>query len=360
MSRIDAPLMLVGSVPLSGTEEVLAACSDELGELVDALPDGETGYRTNWVNFQAYFVHHSHPDLDTLQRPDPSDGVLQWSPSGFADLWNFRVRDGVQRVEYGDLFYAEEAIRSYTAFRDLKDAGRIAARVRFQVSLPTPPGAIMAFFREEAGDYERVRAGYESAMAREIERIVDAIPADELAIQWDVCNEVMDIEHAYPWLPVDRDGWDRFLGTVHGIADLVPEPAALGYHLCYGDLGGHHIVEPTDLGVLTRMANAIVAESKRTVDWLHMPVPIARDDDDYFVPLADLRAAGAHLFLGLIHPRDGVEGAQRRLAAARRRYDGPLGVSTECGFGRRPSDTVRSLLELHRQVAEELFSVAHS
>lgn len=355
MPRVTAPLMLVGSVPLNGAEEVLAATADGIGGMVAALPDGETGYRINWINFQAYFVHHPHPDIETLLRPAPVDGVPQWSPSGFHDLWNFRVREGVQRVEFGDLYYAESAIRSYVAFRDLKADGRIPDDVRFQVSLPTVPGAIYAFFRENGSDYSRVRDGYEAALAREVARILEVVPAGDLAVQWDVCNEVMDLEGAYPWLPGDDDArWQRFVDAVRAAGAAVPEEALLGLHLCYGNLGGKHIVEPTDLGLLTRMANATVDVAGRTVDWVHMPVPISRDDDAYFAPLADLRAPDSHLYLGLIHTADGVEGARRRLAAARRHTSLGLGASTECGFGRLPGEAVPALLGLHREVAGEI------
>jgi hypothetical protein len=58
------------------------------------------------------------------------------------------------------------------------------------------------------------------------------------------------------------------------------------------------------------------------------------------------------VYLGLVHLTDGLEGAKRRLAAARRVVDvDDFGVATECGFGRRPAETVSALLELHQQVA---------
>lgn len=354
MSRVTSPLMLVGSLALDSTEAALAATSDVIGSHVAALPDGESGYRSNWVNYQAYFVHHPHPAIETIQRPPPLEGVPQWSPSGFHDLWNFRVRKGVTDVTYGDLFYAEAAVRSYTTFADLREEGRIPPGVRFQVSLPTPPGAIYAFFRADGSDYHRVRRGYERAMIREVERIVSAIPAPDLAIQWDVCNEVIDNEGGYPWMPDDETAWDRYVETIRGIASAVPAQVLLGYHLCYGNLGGKHIVEPTDLGLLTRMANTAVAESGRPVDWLHMPVPISRDDDAYFAPLAALEAPDAHLFLGLIHSDDGLDGARRRLDTARRHAPTTLGASTECGFGRLPAAAVHPLLALHRDIADEL------
>jgi hypothetical protein len=41
-----------------------------------------------------------------------------------------------------------------------------------------------------------------------------------------------------------------------------------------------------------------------------------------------------------------VEGARRRLAAANK-FNADFGLSTECGFGRRPPETIPELLKLH-------------
>ena len=81
-----------------------------------------------------------------------------------------------------------------------------------------------------------------------------------------------------------------------------------------------------------------------------MPVPRDRDDDPYFSPLRDLNLkSGTELYLGLIHLTDGIEGAKRRAAAAKRVIP-DFGVATECGFGRRPPETIPDLLRLHRAV----------
>lgn len=352
MSGVGTPILMTGSVPLESSEEVLAVLSDELGGLLAAFPDGETGYRTNWINYQAYFVHHPHPDIETLLRPAEVNGVPQWSPSGFADLWKFRVRRGTAKVEFGDLYYAEAAARSYVPFRDLREAGRIPSGTRLQVSLPTAPGAIYAFFREDGSDYDRLREGYQAALVREISRMLAVIPAGDLAIQWDVCNEVLDNEGAFPWMPGPPEtAWRRFEQVVTATGSAVPAEVAMGYHLCYGDLGGHHVVEPRDLRLLTEMANAASVGAGRAVDWFHMPVPAGRSDPEYFAPLAGLNVGETALYLGLIHQADGVEGASRRIEAARRHAPDVFGVATECGLGRLPAAAVRPLLRLHRDVA---------
>jgi hypothetical protein len=82
-----------------------------------------------------------------------------------------------------------------------------------------------------------------------------------------------------------------------------------------------------------------------------MPVPIERRDDAFHRPFADLKLPpGTELYLGVIHAKDGVAGANGRIAAARR-YLPAFGVATECGMARaRSEETVRSLLQLHAEV----------
>lgn len=104
MSDKPASVLLVGSVPLESAEAVFRTCSQELGEYLWCLPDGEVGDRTIWVVFQAYRVFHEHPDLVTLQRPQR--GPEPWIPGDLTDVWRFAMKDGVEDVQFTDLKYA--------------------------------------------------------------------------------------------------------------------------------------------------------------------------------------------------------------------------------------------------------------
>ena len=140
------------------------------------------------------------------------------------------------------------------------------------------------------------------------------------------------------------------------LAALVPEPVELGFHHCYGDPPdpetghGKHWLEPPDASAMVKLTDGMLQVIARRIDWIHMPVPIDRDDDAFFAPLADLRLpAATELYLGLLHFEDGLEGAHRRIATASRFVAG-FGVSTECGLGRVPREEVLPTLELHREV----------
>jgi len=119
------------------------------------------------------------------------------------------------------------------------------------------------------------------------------------------------------------------------------------------DPGAKPLVQLGDLGFSVEMANRLMAAINRPIGWIHMPVPIDRDDDAYFAPLKNLALKpGTELYLGLVHFRDGLEGAARRIAAARKISPVDFGILFECGFGRRPPDEpIAKFLELHREIA---------
>jgi len=145
--------------------------------------------------------------------------------------------------------------------------------------------------------------------------------------------------------------------AVTQLSPHVPDQALLGIHLCYGSLGNKHLIEPRDLGLLTRLANASVERVQRRVDYFHMPVPKSRTDSAYFEPLADLDLKGAKLYAGLIHYADGVEGAAARLKALKKHYRSEVGIATECGIGRIPPEQdFRTFLKLHAAAAERLLN----
>lgn len=134
---MDKELLLIGSVPLETTEEVFAVSSKELGAHLPCLPDGETGERIWWINTLAYHVFHGHPDIVTINRPPRENGVEKWKPADANELWEFKVREGVDSVRFGDpgwrLGYAKDAIASYFVFKTLRKEGVIPKDVRFHI-----------------------------------------------------------------------------------------------------------------------------------------------------------------------------------------------------------------------------------
>jgi len=327
---------LVGSVPLADSETVFRTVAARLGNHLRRIPDGETGIRTNWIQWQFPLLVEV-PQFESADEPAGPFGA------------RLQLRSGASGddIVFPDLGYRDAAIESYAVFSRLKREGVIAERVRFQVCLPTPLAVVHIRFIPR--DQEAVEQAYERKLLEELDGILEIVPADELAVQWDTAVEFSILEGLLESFLSDpqRDIRERLVR----IGDYVPEAVELGYHLCYGAVNHRHFIEPVDTTKLVAVANGVCEGVSRTVNWMHMPVPRDRGDAAYFAPLSELRLQpSTECYLGLVHITDGVEGTEARIAAARE-FVTDFGVATECGFGRRPAETIPDLLELHANVS---------
>jgi methionine synthase II (cobalamin-independent) len=333
---------LVGSMNLPSSEEAMTSASAVMGEALLRLPDGEPGPRRGWVFYQrSMFTHNRFLDA-------PGD-----AGPGRADVLAPRVlRAGVnpKDIEFPELGYAREARNSYQWFAQARRESRIPAHLRFQVSLPTPYVCLVSAVDPRA--IAQVEPAYEAAMFREVAMICDDIPHEDLAIQWDICIEMVlfDGRSPLPW----RFSESEQRARLHRLTAAVPRDVHLGLHLCYGDYDGKHIVEPEDGTKLTEFANLATAASARPLQWIHVPVPIARKDTAYFAPFANLRLhAETELFLGLVHHADGIEGTKARIRAAEK-YIPRFGIATECGIGRmHTTEEIRELFQIHKHASND-------
>jgi hypothetical protein len=334
------PVHLVGSIPLRSVTEVFEEVSSCLGSRVRRIPDGEVGPRSAWIGWQQQV-------MDRVSGIEPAG--YRHIPGGIRYL-QYKMKQGVtlDQIDFRPIGYAAAAKSSYAEFEKLLAKGAIPVGTRFQVSLPTPLAVVVAFFAPES-----IRAAwgvYESQLLEEVRDILSSIPHHHLAFQWDVAVEITEILER----PDVAEQWsmDELIESIERLCEFIPSDVEVGVHLCYGDPGHKHIVEPKDMGLMVTLANQLTIRINRLVTWFHMPVPRNRSDESYFEPLRNLRLkAETELFIGLIHLTDGLEGARLRLATAKRVLS-KFGVATECGFGRRPPDTIAALLDLHRQVSE--------
>jgi methionine synthase II (cobalamin-independent) len=315
---------LVGSVALDTSQEVFAAAGRLMGPHLKRVPDGEPGGRRLWISWQIPLLR-ANPSLTPAVQPEPGQRA-SWLP--------LKLADGVDpsQVHFGELGYSREARASYLDFLEARQNGILPVGVRFQVSLPTPAAVINTFCT--ATDAPKILPAYEQAMLKEVERISNAIPHEDLAIQWDVCMEMLAWDGGRPDMPPVPNMERVFGDTFARLAAAVPSDVELGFHLCYGDLDGKHFVQPRDMTRMVELANLIAARVQRPITWMHMPVPMDRDDDAYFEPLKQLKLAPeTELYLGLVHADDGVEGTRRRMAAASK-YAHDFGIASECGISR--------------------------
>lgn len=353
---------LVGSINQPCAADTLRIVAENLGPALARIPDGEVGERFHWILFQGT----RFDAVAGLERL-PIEPIMA---AGF-DVRPLQLDGSVPAADlvFGPLGYAEAALASYAEFSALRAAGVIGSGTRFQVSMPTPLAPLSAFVL--GTDQAAVYPAYAAAMRREIAEITANIPAAELAIQIDLATEFSYIEQValrgkkpFPWFVAGlAEGSEAPAEEIISactslaaeVAQTVPAAVQLGFHLCYGDIAEKHFVEPADAANLVAVANALSQKVERSIEFMHLPVPIERHDAQYFAPLRALRLhPESELFLGLVHHEDGVQGAARRISAATPALVAAgisgIGIATECGFGRGPAERTAPLLELHAQI----------
>ncbi|KAF2756375.1 hypothetical protein EJ05DRAFT_63661 [Pseudovirgaria hyperparasitica] len=337
------PVLLLGSSPYTSTSEAITRFCKALPTL-SRVSDGETNERSCFTLWQRrvfppeILTNRFMPDTPQIHDPDFVLTFESLKPTGYADA----------------------ALTSYPIFCSLRAQGIVPSHARFQVCLPSPINAVLAWVREPY--MALAEKLYMRLILTDLAKIQHAIPPHDLCIQWDIPQEIAHMEHTYNPPRAGGFGWDVMLpwyddvrehicAELRVLGDAVHEDAELGFHLCYGDFGGVHCVEPLDAGILVEVINGIAANVARRVSYYHIPVPRNRVDAGYFEPLRmlSMRARESTLFLGLVHAHD-EEGTRERIETAKRVLGhAEFGISTECGLGRAKAENLASIFKICRR-----------
>ena len=132
--RVTSELLLVGSLPAESSDAALRAGAELFGDLVFALPDGETGPRSAWVVYERERLTRPNPDVVVVEETASPTGI----PRHAYETPVFGIRDGVRELHFDSWPRIDDAIASYEQFRALREEGVIPAGLRFQVGLHSP------------------------------------------------------------------------------------------------------------------------------------------------------------------------------------------------------------------------------
>ncbi len=325
-----------GSVNLPDAETVMRAIAEKVPVGLRRIPDGETGDRLGWIRYQLPRLVEV-PEIEEV----PSTGT------GYQGLARVRLGPGTDpdAITWPDLGYASAYRESFATFGQLRKEGVVPDDVRFQVQYPTPLAPVAALFAEQ--DQQRVRASYAQALLADLRRLLEEVPHELIAVQWDVAVEIGMLERGGPRAVVVE-------GLV-GCVEAIPLDVPVGLHLCYGDYQHRHFVEPSSLALQVELGNAVTGAAARSVSWLSFTVPQHQRDPSYFAPLGELRPDAAdELYFALVpyHPdrqEPGTTAAQVRLIDEQL-GSRPWGICTECGMGRAAREEIPVLLDLYRQI----------
>lgn len=339
-----------GSVNLADAGSVMREIIARVPSGVRRVPDGETGDRGNWIFFQMQKFLQS-PALVPARPLDAAAGDYEQMPQ-------LRLADGVDPADmrWPDPGYADAYLESYATFAALRDEGVIPRGVRFQVEYPTPLASIGAYVVPE--QQQTLLGSYEQAMFADLDRLIRALPHDEVAVQWDVAVEFGILEDSFG--PGGSQAFDAIVTGLARCIDQVPADVPAGLHLCYGDYGHQHFKQPESLALQVRVLNAVTETAGRPVSFVSFTVPQYQRDEAYFAPLAELAAdPDTELNFALVpyHPADQAPGTTDDQVlfidaglAASQGGSRAWGICTECGMGRASRDEIPELLDLHREI----------
>lgn len=335
---------LVGSIPLDNSEDVFRTVSGAVGTHLKRLPDGETGKRIGWIRFQQDMLAN-HPAME-IDSETPPIQWRQWDGVLLREIPLARFRDGIDpKTVTFETGYGDAAIGSYATFEKLQKEGVIPEGVKFQICIPTPLAPAYNFVAPRSQD-EFIPV-FTDHIIGEVKKIA-TLPHDRIAIQWDVCQEVLMWEHYYDYVRPNYKA--EILSVLGRLGNAVPQDIDLGYHLCYGSPKDEHLIQPKDCTNMVEMMTGIMDAVARPISFFHIPVPKSRDDDAYFAPLKALHLTkGTELYLGCIHHAD-EEGDLRRLHKAQK-YIHIDGIGSECGWGRGDPGRVPGYLASHAKAA---------
>ena len=340
---------LNGSVNLADSETVMREVATRIPVGLRRIPDGETGERIGWIGFQvAKFM--AMPEFEVSGGQD-----LQLDGHEI-NLPRLRLASGIaaENIAWPDLGYAANYVLSYGVFDALRNKGVIQADARFQVQYPTPLAPIGSMF--VAADALAVARSYETALFKDLDSAIRQLPHHDIAIQWDVALEItflgaqeLDGVATESIVPEHRMLFDTLYALdlsrgdlVNGVArcvQQVPEDVSVGLHLCYGDYGHRHAVQPRSLAVQVDFLNAIGSATSRILDWVAFTVPEDRSDDAFFAPLAKLEIAlDTDLNFGIVPYHPAEQEAEQLLCKSRSSTGtspGPSPARATGGFNRQ-------------------------
>ena len=223
----EAPIVhFVGSIPLPDAETVFRRLAQATGPYLQRLPDGETGIRKTWIRFLQQ-VLADNPAIEVATDVAPFK-FTQWDGKLLREIPRLRVKPHATldpaTFETG---YADMAIASWKLFERLQRESVIPTAVKFQISLPTPIAP--TYNNMVPSDRPATLLTLTRHLIGEVTKIAAEMPNDRIALQWDVCQEVLAWEGYYEPGPVDFQTETIEVLTRSG--DAVPTAIELGYHM---------------------------------------------------------------------------------------------------------------------------------
>ncbi|KAH7019788.1 hypothetical protein EDB80DRAFT_870403 [Ilyonectria destructans] len=357
MSSLPLPrLPLVhmnGAVNLPSTESVMRELATRIPDLA-FIPDGETepAERKLFMRFlQDKF--HAAKGLEAIPALQMKVKPVE------VDYQQVQLVAGVfpSDIQWPEVGYTAYYLQSWKVFQKLEREGVLAPLARFQVQLPTPLACVSAFVRR--GDALAVLPSFQKAMFDDLDRLLQTVPPEKIAVQWDLPMEIGTLEAPELFAVSNTLKLDTIADLIARCINHVPHDIPVGMHLCYGDAGHKHWKEPTSLQTQVNVINALASRVRRPITYAAFTVPQYAANESYFAPLRELTPTLEMPYLGLIpyHPEEQKPGTTDQQIRLVRQYLGlnrRWGVCTECGLSGVTREEMPAILDLHASIARKV------
>ncbi|MEM7285706.1 MAG: hypothetical protein AAF480_05085 [Actinomycetota bacterium] len=341
--------LLVGSLPAPDEATAMAGAMSVLGPLLDSLPDGEIGERSDrfpggvrgaWT---AILAETCAMDTDSWEVVEEATR----NEAGWATDYGQNSRLKPRRkpsdmANHLDLGWNTFAKQSYPVFEELRSRAD-RPELRFQVGLPTALG--MTFVMLSPINALRYASAFNRRLAWEANDILDHLGGHNVRFQLEVPGE---LAMAYR---MRGRGLALPLRFVLGLVDQVRPEAPFGVHLCFGDLNNKALIRRPELDTAVAFTNELIDRWPAThdLDYVHMPLAEAdiepTTDRSWYEPLADLRLpSDCRLVAGFVHDKLEPDEHDRLLDMIEDIVGGPVDVASSCGLGRRDEATAQQLM----------------
>ncbi|MDQ2812428.1 MAG: hypothetical protein M3Z75_11300 [Actinomycetota bacterium] len=331
---------LVGSIPAATAGEAMRLAVQRLGPDLDALPDGETGERRNWV-ISMIERFREHPDLRLAKQGDWSD---------YDKTPRFALRPGHRlygaALDLGISAAARAAMPEFDTLRATMDQTS-PGRPRFQVGIPGDVDLALFTFGP-SGPVRHLRP-FTEALAIVLHQ-TSKLYGDDVLFQIEVPVELVLLARAPSRL---RPALAVLLARrIAALAQGAPEGARFGIHLCLGDMNHQALGRISDASPLVLLANAVVNRwpARRPLEYVHAPLAAADnpppDQAAFYAPLAGLELGPDVRFIaGFAHEDQDVATQFRIRDMIEAAVGHPVDISTSCGLGRRELDSALAAMD---------------
>jgi hypothetical protein len=344
---------LVGSIPFKDERTAMTKAIKYLSNGLRSLPDGEIGKksrrhklgeRLGWIQWVVEGLGET-PAFSLVKKPAFERRLGLWADyrSGLRYRLNVPISELHRYLDFG---YPEYFKKNYKIFQSLKKKHRLK-NLRFQFGIP---GALdLSLFSLGFINGFRARKAFEDRLAYEVNAMHE-IAGDDVLFQIEVPVELgLSLKLPAILRPL---AVRQAVKSIISLVKKIDRDAAMGVHLCLGDLNNKPFSRIRSAAPLVAFSNELVKQwpRGRALDFIHYPLAMADIPPSlsprFYKPMEKLELPKKTRFIaGFVHEGLGDKEHEEVLSVLENLLGRSADVSSSCGLGRRTPETAELILK---------------